>query len=151
MSRTGGSVAGRRADGPHRARLFCLRAGVPGWTENIRVLSIIGRFLEHSRIFYFANGAEDPLAGDYYIGSADWMFRNLSRRVEAAAPVEQPQLREKLWEILDVCLRDRRQAWEMQPDGSYVQLQPETGVDGPESVGTHAWFIGLAQKRAQTA
>ncbi|MET1082074.1 MAG: polyphosphate kinase 1, partial [Burkholderiales bacterium] len=128
-----------------------LRPGVAGWTENIRLRSIIGRFLEHSRIFYFANGSEDPLAGEYYIGSADWMFRNLSRRVEAAAPVEQPQQRERLWEILDVCLRDRRQAWEMQPDGSYVQLQPEPDADGPEAVGTHAWMISLAHKRSLAA
>ncbi len=62
----------------------CLCPGVPGYTSNIRVRSSIGRFLEHSRIFYFANGQANPLAGEDYIGSADWVYRNLSRRVEAA-------------------------------------------------------------------
>ena len=65
----------------------CLRPGVPGRTENIRIRSIIGRFLEHSRIFYFANGKEDPAEGEYFIGSADWMFRNLSKRIEVVTPV----------------------------------------------------------------
>ena len=65
----------------------CLRPGVPGRTENIRIRSIIGRFLEHSRIFYFANGKEDPADGEYFIGSADWMFRNLSKRIEVVTPV----------------------------------------------------------------
>ncbi len=97
----------------------CLRGGVPEWTENIRVRSIIGRFLEHSRIFHFANGEDDPLAGEFYIGSADWMLRNLSRRVEAATPVEDPALRQRLWDILQASLADQRQAWEMQPDGTY--------------------------------
>ena len=82
----------------------CLRAGVPGWTDNVRVRSIIGRFLEHSRIFYFSNGEEDPLAGEFYIGSADWMMRNLSQRVEAATPINGRPLRERLWEILQACL-----------------------------------------------
>ena len=66
----------------------CLLPGVPGWTENVRIRSVIGRFLEHSRIFHFANGHADPLDGDFLIGSADWMYRNLSRRVEAATPVD---------------------------------------------------------------
>ena len=65
----------------------CLRPGVPGHTENIRIRSIIGRFLEHSRIFYFANGGQDSADGEYYIGSADWMFRNLSKRIEVVTPI----------------------------------------------------------------
>ena len=125
----------------------CLRAGVPGWTENVRVRSIIGRFLEHSRIFWFGNGEEDPLAGEFYIGSADWMYRNLSQRVEAATPVGDRSLRERLWEILQTCLRDRRQAWIMQPDGSYRQERPD-GVQGPGAVGTHAWLMELTHRRA---
>ena len=67
--------------------LCCLAPGVPGLTENIRIRSIIGRFLEHSRIFHFAAGSDDPLDGEFLIGSADWMHRNLSDRVEAAAPI----------------------------------------------------------------
>ena len=126
----------------------CLLSGVPGWTENIRVRSVIGRFLEHSRIFHFANGEEDPLSGDYYIGSADWMLRNLSRRVEAATPVEDRPLRERLWEILQTSLNDRRQAWEMQPDGTYVQARPEDGASGPAATGTHAWLMDLARPRS---
>jgi polyphosphate kinase len=122
----------------------CLRAGVTGWTENITVRSIIGRFLEHSRIFYFADGQDDPLAGQYYIGSADWMVRNLSRRVEAATPVEDRPLRERLWEILQASLSDRRQAWEMQPDGTYLQAQPEGNAPGPDTMGTHAWLMEMA-------
>jgi polyphosphate kinase len=125
----------------------CLVPGVEGWTDNLRVRSIIGRFLEHSRIFYFANGESDALAGEFYIGSADWMFRNLSRRVEAVTPVSERASRERLWEILDVCLRDRRQAWEMQPDGTYVQLHPDAAASGPAAVGTHAWFMELTRRR----
>jgi polyphosphate kinase len=125
----------------------CLLPGVPGWTEKLSVRSVIGRFLEHSRMFYFANGKEDPLAGEYYIGSGDWMFRNLSRRVEAAAPIDDRALRERLWEILDVSLRDKRLAWQMRPDGCYLQLRPHDASSSPEAQGTHAWLMELARKR----
>jgi polyphosphate kinase len=128
----------------------CLVPGVPGWTENVRVRSIIGRFLEHSRIFHFANGQDDPLAGEFIIGSADWMHRNLSGRVEAATPVEDRAARERLWEILDICLRDQRQAWLMQPDGTYVQSQPAEDATGPAAIGTHAWLMDLTRRRAPT-
>jgi polyphosphate kinase len=126
----------------------CLVPGVSGWTENLRVRSIIGRFLEHSRIFYFANGQDDPLAGEFFIGSADWMHRNLSGRVEAATPVEDRTARERLWEILDICLQDTRQAWLMQPDGSYVQSQPAEDATGPAATGIHAWMMDLTRRRA---
>jgi polyphosphate kinase len=96
-----------------------IRPGIRGISENIRVLSIIGRFLEHSRIYYFENGG-DP---QYYIGSADWMSRNLSSRVEAITPVLDPRLREQLNHILQTALQDGRQAWEMLPDGRYRQGQ----------------------------
>lgn len=125
----------------------CLRPGVEGLTENIRVRSIIGRFLEHSRIFYFANGAADPLDGEFFIGSADWMYRNLSRRVEAATPVVSRDARRQLWEILETSLQDARQAWDAGPDGTYVQCQPPEDADGPARVGTHAWLMGLARQR----
>jgi polyphosphate kinase len=101
--------------------ICCLRAGVPGVSDNIKVISIVGNLLEHSRIFYFQNqGAEE-----IYIGSADWMQRNLDRRVEAITPIEDPKLRKDLLEILGVMLADNRQAWELQPDGTYHQRQPE--------------------------
>src|ERR1700733_10336739 len=101
----------------------CLRPGVPGHTENIRIRSIIGRFLEHSRIFYFANGKEDPAEGEYFIGSADWMFRNLSKRIEVVTPVLAAGPRQRLWEILDICLHDHREAWVLGTDGRDEQLR----------------------------
>jgi len=126
----------------------CLRPGVKGFTENIRVRSIIGRFLEHSRIFHFANGAADPLEGEFYIGSADWMYRNLSRRVEAATPVHDPTARRQLWEILETTLQDSRQSWDLGADGAYLQRQPPLDGPGPARVGTHAWLMELARQRA---
>jgi polyphosphate kinase len=127
----------------------CLRPGVPGRTENIRIRSIIGRFLEHSRIFYFANGKEDPADGEYFIGSADWMFRNLSKRIEVVTPVRAAGPRQRLWEILYICLHDRREAWVLEPDGKYVQLRPEAGAIGPEAAGTHQTLMDLALARAK--
>jgi polyphosphate kinase len=129
----------------------CLRPGVPGRTENIRIRSIIGRFLEHSRIFYFAAGSDDPLQGEFFIGSADWMYRNLSKRVEVVTPILAREGKEKLWEILDIYLRDRRQAWVLGEDGTYSQLRPGIGsedgaVDGPEALGTHAALMALARR-----
>ena len=126
----------------------CLRPGIPGSTEGIRVRSIIGRFLEHSRIFYFAAGRDDPVDGKFYIGSADWMYRNLSSRVEVVTPVLARHLKTKLWDVLDACLRDRRQAWIMNPDGSYTRLQPEDDGEGPENVGTHQFLMELARRSA---
>jgi polyphosphate kinase len=123
-----------------------LPPGLVGLTENVRIRSIVGRFLEHSRIFHFAAGSDDPLDGVFLIGSADWMRRNLSERVEAAVPIVDRRLRARLWEILQVCLADRRTAWEMQPDGSYVQLMPET-ADGIAAEGTHAALMRLALAR----
>ena len=114
--------------------LCCLAPGVPGLTENISVRSIVGRFLEHSRIFHFADGSDDPLEGTFLIGSADWMHRNLSERVEAAVPVADKRLRARLWEILEICLADRRTAWELQDHGGYLRLQP-----GPEDVAGARW------------
>ena len=96
-----------------------LRPGVPGLSENIRVVSVVGRFLEHSRIYYFHNGGAD----EYYIGSADCMTRNLVSRVEVLTPVEPEALQAELRTSLDILLGDQRSAWDMQPDGSYVQRQ----------------------------
>jgi polyphosphate kinase len=121
----------------------CLRPEVPGRTETIKVRSIIGRFLEHSRIFYFANGESEPKNGDFYIGSADWMERNLSHRVEVVTPVSAPALRQRLWEVLDTNLSDHRQAWIMKPSGEYERLYPEPAAQGPEAEGTHATLMHL--------
>ncbi|MBD2198115.1 MULTISPECIES: polyphosphate kinase 1 [Calothrix] len=106
--------------------ICCLRPGIPEVSENIRVISIIGRFLEHSRIFYFANDAQSEV----YIGSADWMPRNLDRRVEAVTPVEDVEIVQTLQNILAIMWTDNRQAWELQSDGSYIQRRPqEDGVE----------------------
>jgi len=129
----------------------CLRPAVPGRTENIRIRSIIGRFLEHSRVFHFANGKENPLDGDFFIGSADWMFRNLSKRVEVVTPIFAAAGKERLWEFLDICLRDRRQAWILADDGTWTQLRPgadEAEADAPEVVGTHQALMNLATAHA---
>jgi polyphosphate kinase len=126
----------------------CLRPGVPGHTENIRIRSIIGRFLEHSRIFYFANGRQDPAEGEYFIGSADWMFRNLSKRIEVVTPVFAGGPKQRLWEILDICLRDQREAWVLEPDGRYEQLRAGAGAAGPEGRGTHQTLMDLTRARA---
>ena len=126
----------------------CLRPGVPDRTENIRIRSIIGRFLEHSRIFYFANGNEDPAEGEYFIGSADWMYRNLSKRVEVVTPVFASGPKARLWEILDINLRDQREAWVLGSDAQYVRLHPKDGTTGPEGVGTHQSLMNLALDRA---
>jgi len=125
----------------------CLRPGVPNRTETVRVRSIIGRFLEHSRIFYFANGQENACAGEFFIGSADWMYRNLSKRIEVMSPILAPGPRAKLWEILDNCLRDQRQAWTLVPEGEYCQLSPKENSEGPEAIGTQETLMNLALAR----
>jgi len=125
----------------------CLKPGVPNLSENIRVISIIGRFLEHSRVFFFRDGAANPLDGRFYIGSADWMYRNLLARVEAVAPVEDRRARERIWKVLQVMLADRRQAWDLQPGGSYLQRQPAPGDTSPASLGSHQALMNLAKKR----
>ncbi|MBI1335634.1 MAG: polyphosphate kinase 1 [Phycisphaera sp.] len=128
----------------------CLRPGVPGQTENISVLSVIGRFLEHSRIYYFHNAGK----GEYYIGSADWMYRNLNNRVECITPIYSPVHQQRLRQILNISLGDYRQAWEMQPDGGYVQRKPDQApADAlPEAkLGTHRVLMDLARREALAA
>ncbi|MGK7871755.1 MAG: polyphosphate kinase 1 [Xenococcaceae cyanobacterium] len=106
--------------------ICCLRPGVEGVSENIRVMSLVGRYLEHSRIFCFHNNGQEG----FFIGSADWMPRNLNRRVEAIAPIQDPEIAKRLKEILEIMLGDNRQAWELQPDGQYLRRSP--GADEPE-------------------
>jgi len=121
-----------------------LRPGIPGLSESVRVVSIVGRFLEHSRIYYFRNGGQE----EYYIGSADCMKRNLESRVEVVAPVELPELREQLRQILEVQLNNQRSAWDMLPDGSYRQRRPGK-EDDPR--GAQQILIDLAEQRQKVA
>ena len=120
--------------------LCCLRPQVPGLSENIRVFSVLGRFLEHSRIYRFANGG-DPA---YFIGSADWMKRNLSRRVETITPVVDPSIRDELTEILDVYESDNCSAWDCQLDGTYVRRRP---AESEERKAAQEIFIRRAMAR----
>ena len=116
-----------------------LRPGLERASETIDVHSVVGRFLEHSRIYHFHNGG-DP---EYYLGSADWMTRNLDRRVEAVAPVEDPALQAELRTILDVMLADNRKRWVMRPDGRYEQVRPD---DWDPNRNTHRRFMERAKE-----
>jgi polyphosphate kinase len=118
-----------------------LRPGLPGFSENIRITSIIGRFLEHDRIFYFHNGG-DP---EIFIGSADWRQRNLAERVEALVPIRRPELRSRLIEILDLALRDNVLAWDLRPDGTYLQRRPGPGE---AEINSHEILMRDALRRA---
>lgn len=111
--------------------ICCLRAGVPDETENIHIISIVGRYLEHSRIYIFGQGER----ARYYIGSADWMTRSTLRRVEIAAPVTAPALKARLQHIFDTMLADNCNARVQQPDGSYVRRMP-----GADAVDCQAQF-----------
>lgn len=117
-----------------------LRPGIPGLSENIRVISIVGRFLEHARIYYFRNGGGD----EYFIASADAMKRNLEARVEMLCPVEAPELKKELQEIISTHLSDQCSAWDMQPDGSYQQRIPSSGS---VQCGSHYRMIEQTEKR----
>ena len=103
--------------------LCCLRAGIAGLSDTIRVYSTLGRFLEHSRIYRFENGG-DP---EFFIGSADWMRRNLDRRVETIMPVADPTLNRELEQTLRVYENDNCSAWDMRPDGRYIRRRPRKG------------------------
>lgn len=123
----------------------CLVPGVKGLSENIRLRNIVGRFLEHARIFYFENGGT-PLV---YASSADWMPRNFFRRVETVFPIEDPELRRRIIEdILPMELRDNEDARELQPDGTYL---PPTRAEGEESFRAQKYFMASATLRATPA
>jgi polyphosphate kinase len=118
-----------------------LRPGIEGLSDNVRVVSIVGRFLEHGRVYYFRNGG----AEEYFIGSADCMKRNLESRVEVVVPVEDPALRSELRELFDVQLAANRDAWQMQPDGTYVKRAEDDAAKRSQQV-----LIELAEKRPRS-
>jgi polyphosphate kinase len=118
--------------------ICCLRPGIPGISENIRVISILGRFLEHSRVYFFENGGKPEI----FCGSADLMPRNLDRRVEVLFPVDDPRLSRQIREVLTAYINERFNAWQMQSDGSY-QLIRSAHLDPIE--------LAAAQAIAQSA
>ena len=120
------------------------RPGLPGLSANARVISIVGRFLEHTRIYYFQNGGDE----EYFIGSADCMKRNLESRVEVVTPVFSDVLRVELRKMIDLQLADYRNGWEMQSDGNYVRRMPR---DETEEIGSQQLLIDDAQRRAKEA
>jgi len=117
-----------------------LRPGIKGLSDNISVISVVGRFLEHTRIFYFKNGGEE----EYFIGSADLMKRNLESRVEVVTPIEGKNMQTVLRQILDVQLKNKRSVWDMQSDGTYIKRHPHASDD---SRTVHELLIELAERR----
>ncbi len=111
-------------------RGFCgLRPGVKNLSENIKVISVIGRFLEHSRIYYFSEGAQKPLEGKFYIGSADWMHRNMHARVEVLTPIYAQEIKNEIADFLEIIIADEAKAWDLKSDGTYVQRNKKIESD----------------------
>ena len=115
--------------------LCCLKPGIKGVSENISVISIVGRFLEHARIYYFRNGAEDEVL----IGSSDLMFRNLNERVEVLLSVPDPEIRCLIYDyMLQIHLKDNVKARKLLPDGSYQKIKPK---EGQKIINSQSWLI----------
>ena len=123
--------------------ICCLKAGVPGLSETIHVRSIVGTFLEHARIFYFENNGEP----EYYMGSADWMPRNLDKRVEILFPVEAPELKEKIDKILTIQLADTKKAHLLMPDGTYEKVDQR----GKAPLNSQMYFYEQAARASSSA
>lgn len=134
------SEAGVRVDMIIRG-INCIRSGIEGKTDHIHIISIVGRYLEHSRIYIFGCGDREKL----YLSSADFMTRNTLRRVEVAVPVRDPALRQRLHEMFDVMLRDRVKARDQRPDGSYVK---RTAPEGEEPLNAQEYFLARAYEQA---
>ncbi|MFL5568142.1 MAG: polyphosphate kinase 1 [Gemmatimonadaceae bacterium] len=129
--------------------ICCLRPKVPGVSDRINVISIIGRFLEHSRIFYFANGGRE----EFYLGSADWMPRNFDRRVEVVTPIQDARLHSRVFSLLETCLADNRLAWDLAADGTYVQRKPGKAPvrSTHEKLLTNSWGLEPASRKEGTS
>lgn len=119
--------------------ISCLKPGIPGVSDNIEIRSVIGRFLEHSRIFYFRNGGDE----EFYISSADWMSRNLNRRVESMIPIYDPTLKSQLWQILNIYWKDNCKSWVLNTDGTYTKLAPQ---DGESPFSAQEYFLGQTKQ-----
>ncbi|MAM87760.1 MAG: polyphosphate kinase 1 [unclassified Hahellaceae] len=119
--------------------ICCLKPGVKGLSENIRVVSVVGRFLEHTRAYYFANGSSGPDGGEVYCSSADWMTRNLVNRVETCFPIEAPALAQRVRAELESYLRDNTYAWTLLEDGSYSQVK---AVRGEPAFSAQEYLLG---------
>lgn len=127
--------------------ICCILPQVPGETENIRIRSIVGRYLEHSRIYCFGEGSDEAL----YISSADFMTRNTMRRVEVACPIYDPQIKERIHNILDLCLRDNVRARELQPNGTYLPCSTrEPSIDCQEHLMSEAIHTSISLKRKKS-
>jgi polyphosphate kinase len=137
------SQAGVRIDIIARG-ICCLRPGVPGLSEKIRVRSVLGRFLEHSRILRFGSEARGRR---YFIGSADLMPRNLDQRVEVVVPIEDNELQARLEQVLDLLLDERTRAWELGPDGAWQERNAEDGLDSQVEL----QHLALARTRSEPA
>ena len=118
----------------------CLIPGKKGISDNIKVISVIGRFLEHSRVFFFSDG-EEEWSGDYFIGSADWMHRNMHSRVEVISPIYADAIQKQISEFLKFIIEDKRSAWDLAPTGEYTQRS------GDEASGTHEQMLKLTSMR----
>ena len=121
--------------------ICCLRVGIPGVSENISVRSIVGNFLEHSRIFYFYNNGQEEV----YCASADWMPRNLERRVEILFPIEQENLKQEVIHILDIEMQDNVKAHLLQPDDTYVKVDRR----GKASLSSQDYFVEDARDKVK--
>ena len=119
-----------------------MRPGLPGYSDNIRMISIIGRFLEHDRLFYFYNNG-DPLV---FLGSADWRRRNLTDRVEAIVPINDRKIKHQLIKTLEVALKDNRLAWDLDCKGNYTQRRPN---EGESEKNLHDFLMQKSLRRAQ--
>lgn len=126
----------------------CLKAKQKEFSKNIRVHSLLGRFLEHTRIYYFSQGESSPEKGLFYLGSADWMYRNLSNRVEVITPIKEQDLRLKLWDILQTSLRDNQLRWELQADETYEKVVPAKRT---KNVNTHQEQMKLSLSTHKSA
>lgn len=122
----------------------CLIPGIPRVSDNIEVRSILGRFLEHSRVFYFRNGGNE----EFYLSSADWMTRNLQRRIELMFPIKEPSLQKHLRELLDTFWSDNSKSWQLQSDGSYTKTKPK---EGKERFSAQAFYLSEVMKQRRKA